>query len=331
MTKLLPSSSIQSLLLTGATGSFGRAFTRYLLSIPDGPRLRLFSRDEAKQEDMAREFPPGPRITYIIGDVRDEHRLQVAANGVGAIVHAAALKRVPAGERNAEEFQATNITGTRNVIRAALEVGATRTMLISSDKAINPRNTYGATKAAAENLMSQANLQGTSRGCIFSSVRGGNVWGSRGSVATIWKDVRASGQSLPVTGPITGTRFHLPMDYWVNFVWQAVNDMHGSDVFIPKMSSWSLGDLAQAFGGGVVNLQARYGDKEHETIIPDYESGRAIDVGWAYVVEASPEIRGVWNYSPWYGFRAPPDFVYSSDKASRLTVEELTRLVKELE
>src|SRR3990167_11490666 len=220
------SESIETVLITGGTGSFGRAFARFLLDTTTA-RVRLFSRDEHKQADLARTLPSGPRVTYIIGDVRDRDRLAIAAEGCTAIVHAAALKRVDSGERQADEFVKTNIAGTQNVIWAALACRVSHSLLISSDKCCNPINQYGRTKGIAEGLFVQANSLGVSRGCRFATVRGGNVWASRGSVAQIWHQARDESRPIPFhSDGQTVTRFHLEMLVWCAFGWRAITEMH---------------------------------------------------------------------------------------------------------
>ena len=324
------SESIETVLITGATGSFGRAFAQFLLdSTP--VHVRLLSRDEHKQADMARDMPPGPRVTYILGDVRDRDQLTIAAESCTAIVHAASLKMVPAGERAADEFVKTNIGGTQNVIRAALECGVRRSLFVSSDKACNPLNHYGKTKAVAEGLFVQANALGVSRGCRFAVVRGGNVWASRGSVAQVWRAARAAGEPLIFysDGQIT-TRFHLEMPAWCAFCWRALCEMHGGEIFIPKVRAWALATLAAAFGGPQDHQRLRSGDKAHETLITADEAARTVDNGWAYVIEPSGEITQVWDYRPWSGWRPPQGWAYTSDMAERLSLAELAVLVKNL-
>lgn len=322
----------ETICITGGTGSFGSAFSRYLFDTTNA-KLRILSRDEHKQERMAANLPPGPRVTYIIGDVRDSDRLHRAFDGASVIVHAAALKTVPTGERHVSEFKMTNIDGTENVVNAAIDCGVGRSLFISSDKACQPINEYGKCKAVGEGLFIQGNALGVSRGSRFAVVRGGNVWGSNGSVLTKWRDSRAAGLPITVAGPET-TRFHLPMGYWIEFCRHAVEGMMGGEIFIPKAGAWRLGDLAEAYigvyGGAVLTTGPRGGDKLHELLISANESPRALDAGWAFVIEPSLDLREVWNYKPrtgpevdWLHFGA----TYSSDTADRLTVDELRALL----
>lgn len=332
------------LLLTGGTGSFGRAFADFLLKNTTDIRLRIFSRDEHKQDAMAAELPPGERITYILGDVRDVERLKRASDGADAIVHAAALKRVPQGERHADEFTKTNVQGTANVIGAALAAGVRRSLFISSDKAVSAFNTYGKTKAVGEALFIHANELGVSRGCRFAVARGGNVWGSRGSVVEIWRERAARGETLVITDP-DATRFCLPMSDWTAFCWRALTELRGGEIFTPKLSAWRLGDLAYAIGkipitssvhpslGGHGDaykvIGSRSGDKRNECLISYEESGRAVDAGFAYIVEPSPDLRAVWNYQPWPGQVcdwAHLGAAYSSDGTMRMSIEELSAM-----
>ena len=315
------------LLITGATGSYGAALTRYLLAHTDC-RIRLYSRGEHRQNELAAALGHNPRLTFIIGDVRSARTLRHAADGCAAIVHAAALKAVGNGETNADEFAATNIDGTRNVIDAALDAGVPRTLLISSDKSVQAANLYGATKHVAEKLITQANKLGVTRGCRFASIRGGNIWLSQGSVGVVWREAVARGGSVIVNGPDT-TRFHLRMDDWIALGWRVLRAMQGGEIFVPKAQAWRLGDLAEAFAPG--RWQAaplRNGDKAHETLIPADEAARTVDAGAFYVVQPHVALREVWNYPPWDCPPVPAGWHYSSDGAARLTAEALQELVR---
>jgi len=315
------------ILITGGTGSFGQAFTRYLLDSPSPPRIRIYSRDEAKQEDMLREFGDNSRLTFIIGDVRDAAKLRIAMDSVDAVVHAAALKRVPAGEQHADEFAKTNVTGTQNVIEAALLTRVPRCLFISSDKAVEPVNAYGLSKGIAERIFVQANRLGVTRKCHFSVVRGGNVWGSRGSVVERWREETRMGKRMVVTDP-TATRFHLDMQSWCLFVSHVLETMHGGEIFVPKLRAWGLDDLARAFGRAPSDVNGRRdGDKRHEWLISSHEIERTVDADWAYVIESPDALRQVWNYIPWPGRKVDADFQYSSDCTPRLTIEELRGLM----
>lgn len=314
--------------VTGGTGSFGRAFVEFLLAQPDPPSVRIISRDEHKQESMAARFPPSARLSYILADVRDGGRMRSALRGCDLLVHAAALKLVPAGERHTDEFVKINIIGTTKIISAALECGVLRSLLISSDKAVSAYNAYGKSKAVAETLFTHANQLGAGRGLRFASVRGGNVWGSRGSVAIRWRLAAVEGGPLEVTDAET-TRFHLPMGEWTTFCWRALNAMGGGEVFAPKLRAWRLGDLAEAcaqtYGLTVSVIGAREGDKRREALVSPEEAAQAVDVGWAYVIEPAESLRAVWNYAPQAGEKLA-GAVTSSD-APRMGMDELRGLV----
>src|SRR3990167_4231694 len=200
----------QTYLITGGTGSFGSAFASRLLSDAFGPRVRIFSRDEYKQDAMQSACPAGGRLASIIGDVRDEKAINRAADKCQVIVHAAALKIVRQGERHANEFVMTNVLGTGNVCGAAIANYVPKSLLISSDKAVQPINHYGKSKATAEGVLIESNSLGVSRSCRFSIVRGGNVWASRGSVVETWKAVVKRGEPIEITDP-DATRFYLHM------------------------------------------------------------------------------------------------------------------------
>jgi UDP-N-acetylglucosamine 4,6-dehydratase len=318
----------QTYLITGGTGSFGTAFASRLLSDSLGPRIRIFSRDEYKQDAMQSACPVGSRLMYIIGDVRDDKAITLAADKCQVIVHAAALKIVRQGERHANEFVMTNVLGTGNVCGAAIANYVPRSLLISSDKAVQSINHYGKSKATAEGVFIESNSLGVSRGCRFSIVRGGNVWASRGSVVETWKAEMERGEMIEITDP-DATRFYLCMDEWTAFCQRAIDEMRGGEIFVPKLRAWRLGDLAEAFGGQVKQNGRQQGDKRHESMIAPDEIWRTIDIGWAYVIEPSLDFRQVWNYQgrDREGTRLGNGFSYSSDTAYRMSVEELRALI----
>lgn len=312
-----------TIVVTGGTGSFGSAFTRFLLDTTT-LRVRVLSRDEHKQEAMMRLLPPGPRLTYILADIRDTTALRQAFDGAWAVVHAAALKVVGQGERHADEFAKTNVVGSQNVISAALSAGVRRSVLISSDKACQPINLYGATKRVAESLFVQANVLGVSRGCTFAVVRGGNVWRSNGSVANVWQAQIDQGHPIYVYGDGV-TRFNLCMADWTAFVYKALGNMWGGEIFAPIAPAWGLLELATASDSriNVIN-PARPGDKQHETLVSADEAPRTVTTDWCHVVQPPEALRAVWNYEPWQG--APLAAPYSSDTARRMSMEELRAL-----
>ena len=309
-------------LISGATGSFGSALAKHLLTTTPH-HVRLLSRDEHKQERMQAVFPPNERTTYILCDIKDYERMELAFHDADIVVHAAANKIVGQGERHAQEFVKTNIYGTLNVIKASIDNQVPKTLFISSDKAVSSVNFYGKTKAVAEGVFVSANQYG--RGSKFACVRGGNVFGSRGSVIEKW----LSANPITVTDLDT-TRFHLPMDYWLDFCLKSIDNMHGGEIFIPKCEAWSLRNLSNAFcavySDKSVNVTSpRAGDKKHETLISAYESEHTVDLKWGYVIEPSVELRSVWDYQPHIGGKV--DGEYGSDKVRQLAVDELRTLI----
>ena len=334
MTANKPDSTDGCVVITGGTGSFGQAFTRFLLANTDA-KIRITSRDEAKQEQMQREFPDS-RLTFILCDVRDLRKLANAVDGATIIVHAAALKRVSTGERQADEFTKTNVDGTANVIDAALLAGVPRTMFVSSDKAVQPFNAYGKSKALAESLIVQANIRGANRRVRFAAVRGGNVWGSRGSVIEVWLEQISAKKPITISDP-TVTRFHLPMEAWCAFVWRSIVEMRGGEIFIPKLRAWKLGDLVSAFIRAHANeagepypysvIGALDGDKLHEMLIAPSEICRTLEIDWCYLIEPPGAIRDVWEYVLHDGRPLLDGFEYTSERASRMMPSDLLELL----
>ncbi len=320
------------ILITGGTGSFGSAMMEHLLNTTEHA-VRVLSRDEHKQEALMGRFPPSGLLSYVLADIRQRDRLDIAFDGVDMLVHAAALKTVPAGERAVDQFVQTNIYGSENVARAAIHNGVGQSLFISSDKAVEAYNAYGKTKAAAECLWLQANMQGVSRGCKFAVVRGGNVWASNGSVVRQWRKQVAETGAITVYDPST-TRFHVEMPEWITFCQRALYEMHGGEVFIPKLRAWKLYDLAlefEALGAAPcrVDLQAaREGDKSHEVLIHPMEVPRTVDIGWAYVIEPTATYRSLCSYQPWRGQPMGSWFDYRSCNAPKLSADELRRLLE---
>ena len=320
-----PGSEIGCIAITGGTGSFGSAFARFLLA--ETPcKIRLISRDEHKHEALMRDLNDA-RVTFILGDVRDEAKMRIVLSGADTVVHAAALKTVPAGERHIGEFVRTNIMGSEHVIRACWSVGVQRVLLVSSDKAVAALNAYGKTKAVAEEIFVQANQFGAARGLKSSVVRGGNVWGSRGSVVELWRRALKRGEALHVYDR-KATRFHLPMSDWTRYCWRVLNEMHGGEIFVPKLRAWSLEDLARAFGGEVIYNGARHGDKRHESLVAPGEMRRMKSIDWSYVIEPSDELQSTWNYAPLAGHYAPEGAWYTSEHGDFLSVKELQELIR---
>jgi UDP-N-acetylglucosamine 4,6-dehydratase/5-epimerase len=315
----------RTILLTGGTGSFGHHFTRTALSQWNPRAIRIFSRDELKQSEMQRSFDDD-RLRFLIGDVRDHERLRRAVDGVDIVIHAAAMKQVPACEYNPFEAVQTNILGTQNVAEACIEAGIPRAVALSTDKAVSPASLYGATKLCAEKLFVQANVYAGPNDVRLSCVRYGNVVGSRGSVVPLFRNQAAAGE-LTVTDKRM-TRFWITLDQAVRLVADCVATMAGGEVFIPKIPSTRVVDLAEAIAPGVSIRYTgiRPGEKLHEVLITSDEARHTFDKDWCYIVV--PE-------HPFWGSRATSDgahvaedFHYSSDSNTEwLDVDDLRTLL----
>lgn len=277
----------QAILVTGGTGSFGRAFVRAVLDhCPKVKRLVVFSRDELKQYEMAQEFPESkyPALRFFIGDVRDQNRLRRALEGIDTVVHAAALKQVPLAEYNPFEFVQTNIIGAQNVIEACLDTQVKRVVALSTDKAAAPINLYGATKLCSDKLFIAANNFRGARDLRLSVVRYGNVMGSRGSVIPFFLKQARSGR-LSITDPEM-TRFNISLDEGVEMVCWALQNALGSEIFVPKIPSYRVGDVAEAIGPSCHKelVGVRPGEKIHEEMITAADSVNTIDLGPYYAI-----------------------------------------------
>jgi UDP-N-acetylglucosamine 4,6-dehydratase/5-epimerase len=279
--------SDQVVLVTGGTGSFGRKFVEIMLREYGPKRLVIFSRDELKQHDMRASGFDDPTLRYFIGDVRDATRLQRALAGVTVVVHAAALKQVPACEYNPFEAIQTNIMGGRNVIDAAIDQKVQRILALSTDKAVNPINLYGATKLCAEKMFVQANAYAGAQETRFSCARYGNVVGSRGSVVPVFLEQRKRGR-ITITDPRM-TRFWLTLEHGVRFVIAAIEQMHGGEIFVPKIPSMRLVDLAEAVAPGclVEYIGIRPGEKLHEVLLSEDEARAAVELNEMFVIKPS--------------------------------------------
>src|SRR5574339_870085 len=262
----------QTILITGGTGSFGKKFTRILLDEHQPKKVIIFSRDELKQHEMKVHGYDHPSLRYFIGDVRDRERLLRAMNGVDIVIHAAALKQVPACEYNPMEAIKTNILGTSNVLEAALDAGVKKVMTISTDKAVNPANLYGATKLAAEKVTIQSNAYAAGTATRYSCLRYGNVVGSRGSVVPLFLKQRAGG-AVTITDDRM-TRFWLSLEQGVRFVMYCIEQMEGGEVFVPKIPSTKIVDMANAIAPNAkMNIIGiRPGEKVHEVLISEDEA-----------------------------------------------------------
>ena len=262
----------QVVLVTGGTGSFGKKFVEVMLRDYHPQKLIIFSRDELKQHDMRTAGFDHPSLRYFIGDVRDAQRLQRAFSGVTVVVHAAALKQVPACEYNPFEAIQTNIMGGRNVIDAAIDQGVRRVLALSTDKAVNPINLYGATKLCAEKMFVQANAYAGAQDTRFSCARYGNVVGSRGSVIPVFMEQRKRGKITITDSRMT--RFWITLEQGVRFVVGCIEQMHGGEIFVPKIPSMRLTDMAETIAPGceVECIGIRPGEKLHEVLVSEDEA-----------------------------------------------------------
>ncbi len=277
--------SKQVVLVTGGTGSFGKKFIKIMLEEYHPAKIIVYSRDELKQHEMRAAGFNHPSLRYFIGDIRDQERLRRALNGVNVCVHAAALKQVPACEYNPMEAIKTNILGSSNVIDAALDAGVERVLALSTDKAVNPVNLYGATKLAAEKLFVQSNSYAGAMKTRFSCVRYGNVVGSRGSVVPVFLKQRQSG-TVTITDERM-TRFWISLEQGVRFVIRCVEQMHGGEVFVPKLPSMTVLDLARAVApeAEIKTIGIRPGEKLHEVLISEDEARTTVELEDMYVVQ----------------------------------------------
>ncbi|MBI5190032.1 MAG: UDP-N-acetylglucosamine 4,6-dehydratase (inverting) [Nitrospirae bacterium] len=316
-----------SVLVTGGTGSFGKKFTEMMLNRYRPRKLIIFSRDELKQFEMAQEFNDD-RLRYFIGDVRDKDRLHRAFRGVDVVIHAAALKQVPAAEYNPFEAVKTNILGAQNIIDVAIDQKVKKVIALSTDKASNPINLYGATKLCSDKLFVAGNSYSGQGGTRFSVVRYGNVIGSRGSVIPFFKQKMATGR-LPITDPRM-TRFWITLEQGVEFVIKCLDMTSGGETFIPKIPSMNIMDLAKAVCPDCVceTIGIRPGEKLHEVMITEDDSRHTIEYDGMYVIQ--PDFHW-WTRDTLDGGRPVPDgFRYSSDNNDVwMTVEELRKHTKD--
>lgn len=324
----------QRILITGGTGSFGKAFVGHVLQkAPDIERLVIFSRDELKQSEMAEKFPEAeyPGLRYFIGDVRDKHRLTRALEGIDTVVHAAALKQVPAAEYNPFEAIKTNILGGQNVIEACLDNGVHNVVALSTDKAAAPINLYGATKLCSDKLFTAANNMRGHRSVKFSVVRYGNVMGSRGSVIPFFLKMRESG-SLPITSPDM-TRFNITLEDGVNMVFWALENAIGGEIFVPKIPSYRIMDVAEAIGPDCDKpvVGVRPGEKIHEEMITESDSFSTLDLGRYYaILPSGNDALRVQYLASGKATEVPQGFAYNSGTNKNfLTVKELRALMRD--
>jgi len=326
MENLIDSVAGKSVLITGGTGSFGRAFVRRILEKGQPKRVIVFSRDEQKHHTMASEFSD-PRLRYFVGDVRDASRLQLAFRGVDIVVHAAGMKHVHLCEYNPIEAINTNVHGTVNVIQAALDQRVERVVGISTDKAVSPANLYGASKLCLEKLLTAANSYSGDLSTRFSVVRYGNVMGSAGSVIPLFLKQRQQGK-LTITDQRM-TRFWIDMNGAIDLVLSALSLMQGGEIFLPKLPAATVEALADTLAPGVPRevIGIRPGEKLHESLLSPEECRRTKDIGPLLVVE--PEYAS-WSLNEGRGELVPSDFRYSSDREDLLlSAEEISRLLQD--
>ena len=319
------------ILVTGGTGSFGKKFIEVMLKEYQPAKLIVFSRDEQKQHEMRQAGFDHPNLRYFIGDIRDAARLRRAFEGVDFVVHAAALKQVPACEYNPMEAVKTNILGSSNVIDAALDAGVERVIALSTDKAVNPINLYGATKLAAEKLFVQSNAYAGGRASRFACVRYGNVVGSRGSVVPVFLRQREEGV-MTITDERM-TRFWITLEQGVRFVIRCLEEMHGGEVFVPKIPSMKVVDLARVVApeAKINVIGIRPGEKLHEVLISEDEARTVIELDDMYVVQPA---EAFWFGRDWekQGKAINDEFRYASNNNTEwLSADEIGDIVEQVE
>ncbi len=319
--------SEQVVLVTGGTGSFGRKFVEIMLNERRPQKLIILSRDELKQHEMRASGLDHPSLRYFLGDVRDPQRLQRAFSGVTVVVHAAALKQVPACEYNPFEAIQTNIMGGRNVVEAAIDRGVRRVLALSTDKAVNPINLYGATKLCAEKMFVQANAYAGAQDTRFSCARYGNVVGSRGSVIPMFMEQRKRGK-ITITDPRM-TRFWITLDHGVRFVIRCLEEMHGGEIFVPKIPSMKLLDMAEAVAPDCLIdcVGIRPGEKLHEVLLSEDEARNTVETDDMFVIQPA---HSWWRKENWKNARPLAEgFRYTSDTNSEwMTASDLYQMVE---
>jgi UDP-N-acetylglucosamine 4,6-dehydratase len=316
-----------SILVTGGTGSFGKAFVRYALDRLDPRRVVIFSRDELKQYEVRQTFDNDDRLRWFIGDVRDRERLTRAMHKVDFVVHAAALKQVDTAEYNPFEYVKTNVTGSQNVVEAAIDTGVQRVVALSTDKASSPINLYGATKLTADKLFISGNHYAALHVTRFAVVRYGNVMGSRGSVVPLFRDLAERGESLPITDKRM-TRFWITLPQAVRFVVSTFDLMTGGELYVPRIPSMRVMDLVEAVapGASTHEIGVRPGEKLHEEMIAPDDSRRTLQLADRFVV--TPTV-AEWGYRPPdAGKPMPEGFAYRSDTNDEwLSVQQMRDMI----
>jgi UDP-N-acetylglucosamine 4,6-dehydratase len=316
-TECAPDLNGLSIMVTGGTGSFGQKFVETVLARYTPRRLIIFSRDELKQYEMAQRFPTEqhPSLRYFIGDVRNRDRLEMAMRGVDYVIHAAAMKHVPIAEYNPFECVATNILGAENIVKASIRQGVKRVIALSTDKAANPINLYGATKLASDKIFVAANNLSGAKGTRYSVVRYGNVVGSRGSVVPLFRKLIAEGaEYLPITDERM-TRFWITLPQGINFVLSSLGAMRGGEIFVPKIPSMRMVELARTLAPNMPTrvVGIRPGEKLHEIMVPEDDGRTTLELADRYVV--LPSFQG-WSSEPYLADGAvpvPDGFSYASN------------------
>ena len=324
----------KNILITGGTGSFGKRFIQVVLERYNPEKLIIFSRDELKQFEMSQKWNAKnyPCIRYFLGDVRDRDRLMRAFSGIDYVVHAAALKQVPAAEYNPQECIKTNVIGAMNIIDAALHCNVKKVVALSTDKACNPINLYGATKLCSDKLFVAANVYGGFDGTRFSVVRYGNVVGSRGSVVPFFKERMQTGV-LPITDPRM-TRFWITLTQGVEFVLKCIEIGRGGEIFVPKIPSMKMTELAKAICSGCKQeiVGIRPGEKIHEMLISEDEARNTVEFEECFVVQPHLKRRKELLDIKGNGKICPEEFLYTSDKnPMSITVDDLNQMLLEIE
>jgi len=309
-----------SILITGGTGSLGKALIEHLLKETKVRRIAIYSRDELKQSALKNIYGDSPRLRWFLGDIRDLERLKRALHGVEYVIHAAALKQVDTGEYNPMEFIKTNVLGSQNVIEASIDAGVKKVVALSTDKASSPINLYGATKLTADKLFVAANNYSMAYGTSFSVVRYGNVMGSRGSVIPFFQELVKAGQPLPLTD-LRMTRFWISIEQAAQFVMDSFDVMTGGELYVPRIPSMKLIDLAKAISPNteIKEIGMRPGEKLHEEMISLDDSRRTLLLGSRYVVMP---VVAEWGYVAPQGVAMPENNPYRSDTNDNWMSEE---------
>ncbi len=319
-----------SVLITGGTGSLGKSLVDHLLRETKVRRIAILSRDELKQHHLRIHFQEDPRLRWFLGDIRDLDRLKRAFHGVDYVIHAAALKQVDTGEYNPMEFIKTNVLGSQNVIEASIDAGVKKVVALSTDKASSPINLYGATKLTADKLFIAANNYSFSYGTVFSVVRYGNVMGSRGSVVPYFREIASQGKPIPITD-LRMTRFWISISSAVKFVIDSLEIMKGGELFVPRIPSMKIIDLAQAVAPNskLIEIGMRPGEKLHEEMISADDSRRTIILEKSYVV--TPVV-AEWDFIPPVGLQMVEGLAYRSDtNPDWISKIEIARLITEID